>query len=81
MISLTYSCTCGFKTAILTAAQEHADQTQHIIDIRGSLTAQKPPKADTAIEKSARDRALRNAILRAARDRGLIKGLKLRKMC
>ena len=80
MISLTYSCTCGFKTPILTSAQEHADTTQHVVEVRGSITSQKRPKA-VQIEQAARDRALNAAILRAARDRGLIKGLKLRKMC
>lgn len=72
-IQMTYACTeCAFKTVELDAAQLHADRQQHVVGIRGTITARAPLFDKEQIEASAREKAFNSALLRAARDRGLL---------
>ena len=74
MISLRYSCACGFATGVLNDAQDHANATEHHVQITGFMTANKAPVADLrALEERARTKARENEIMRRARDRGLLK--------
>lgn len=73
MIRMSYSCACGMNTARLEEAQGHADETGHVVRIAGEVTTRIPQVDATAIEASARARATEAEILRAARDRGLLK--------
>lgn len=74
MISMSYSCRCGWRSAVLNDAQDHANSTFHHVDLHGFITPNKLPVANTqSIEEAARKRAKESAILRAARDKGLLK--------
>lgn len=74
MISLRYSCKCGWSSTLLDDAQGHANATQHHVDVLGSIspvfnvTAQKQK-----IERAAKDKAWDAQVMRVARERGLLK--------
>lgn len=74
-ITMSYSCSCGFHTGILDDAQKHANWEGHYLDIHGCLspTVETPLKLKGDITAQARAKARDAAILRAARDRGLLK--------
>lgn len=71
MISLTYFCKCGWRSPVLDNAQAHADTTGHVVTVTGSITSTKTFDAKQ-IAKTAAEKAREAAILRAARDRGLL---------
>lgn len=75
MISMSYSCTkCEFRSALLEDAQEHANSTRHHLDIKGFISPNGLPKSvDARIELQARERAKQSAILRLAKERGLVR--------
>lgn len=75
MISLYYSCSkCEYSTGVLNDAQEHSNSTQHHIHIKGFLTPTTAPVADleTLRHNAAVKRMKESAILRIARDKGLL---------
>lgn len=73
MIQLSYRCACGAKTSDLDTAQKHADATGHVVTISGSMTSREPVVSSTKIAESAERKMREAAILRLARDRGLLK--------
>lgn len=74
MITLTYSCKCGWQSVILDDAQEHSNLTRHKVEIVGSLTPNKAiPTTYVDIEERARARARESAILRIAKEKGLVR--------
>lgn len=72
MISMTYSCKCGFKSSVLDDAQGHADEEGHNVDLVGSITPRTIQFDTHAIELSAARKARESEIMRQARDRGLL---------
>lgn len=73
MISLNYVCRCGWKSGILDSAQAHANATSHTVSVQGTITSNKPDEPVlTTIADRAKNTAREAAILRAARDRGLL---------
>jgi hypothetical protein len=75
-ISLHYTCECGATTAHLDEAQAHANEDGHVVRVSGTLTSNVPVISATAIAKAAEGKARDAAILRAARDRGLLKAVR-----
>lgn len=75
MITLNYSCKCGYVSSILDDAQKHVNATRHHIDVSGFLTPNITlvKAAQEGAPEAVKERARENAILRAARDRGLLK--------
>lgn len=72
-MTFSYSCTeCNWKSGVLDAAQRHANNTGHVVDINGSLTANRPTVDITAISASAEEKMREGEILRRARDLGLV---------
>lgn len=75
MISLSYSCSkCEYSTGVLNDAQEHSNSTQHHIKVQGFLTPTTTPVADldSLRQNAAVKRMRESAILRLARDKGLL---------
>lgn len=74
-ITLSYSCSCGFHSGILDDAQKHANWEGHYVDVSGCMTptVETPLKLKGDITAQARAKAKDAAIMRAARDRGLLK--------
>ena len=54
-------------------AQKHANETDHEIMVSGVLTSTKPKISPGAIAESAAQKLRDGAVMRAARDRGLLK--------
>lgn len=74
MISLSYSCRCGFASSILDDAQDHSNSTQHHVSIVGFMTPTKSPVANIhAVEERHKARVREATIMRLARDKGLLK--------
>lgn len=76
MISLNYACSkCTFKTSVLTDAQDHSNDTRHHITLSGFMSPNQEPKSTVVYDPEAAHmkRAKDAAIMRAARDKGLVK--------
>lgn len=76
MISLLYLCaSCAqFETSDLDSAQRHADTTGHTVRVSGTITPRVYRQTNTLFDSAATsDKVRDNAVLRAARDRGLLK--------
>lgn len=73
-IHMVYECGCGYSSHILNDAQAHANTTGHPVRIVGSLTANVQFFDTVAIEKAAEQRARDSAVMRAAKERGLLRG-------
>jgi hypothetical protein len=71
-ITLFYACKCGFSSGALEKAEQHAQTTSHVVNITGTLTPKITLDVE-AISASAAEKARDSAVLRAARDRGLLK--------
>ncbi len=72
-IQMTYRCNCGYATPILDNAIKHSNTTRHTVMITGGIT----PSEESRVWKydadaSAMQRAREAAILRTAKERGLI---------
>lgn len=72
MMTMTYSCSCGWRSGLLNDAQDHANANGHVVSITGSITSNIPQVDATAIAEAARARATEAEIMRRARDRGLL---------
>lgn len=71
-ITMYYECSeCRFHTNLLDGAQNHADRTQHTINIHGAMTSRKPVVDRERIEVSAAEKARKEMIMREARKRGV----------
>lgn len=74
MIALTYACSCGWRSPVLDDAQEHADETTHIVQVRGTITARElVSKRNIGIDERARLKARELEIMRRARAMGVVK--------
>lgn len=72
-ITMDYRCTqCSYASALLDDAQAHANDTTHTLRIHGSLTPNKIIYDIVAIERAAERKMRDAAIMREARDRGLL---------
>jgi hypothetical protein len=80
-ITLFYYCDCGMDTATLDVAQQHANDHRndptHVVRVEGTITANAAAVADVVqIEQAAAQRLRESAIMRAARDKGLLPDVK-----
>lgn len=72
MMNFSYSCRCGWRSLDLTHAQQHADKTEHTVDVRGTITRREElVRQATAITEEARRKAVDSEVMRQARARGL----------
>lgn len=72
MISMSYACKCGWESYVLSDAQDHADKEQHSVAIRGFISPRVDPRSATTAEV-VKKKAFDQAVLRAAKERGLLK--------
>lgn len=71
-ITLQYFCKCGWRSPILDAAQAHANETTHVVDVKGTITAiisAQRPSFDK--DEAMKRRALETEILRRAKHLGI----------
>ena len=72
-IVMHYDCSeCEAALPTLDAAQDHANATQHRVDISGTLTTNKAIADLVSLEEAQRKRAFEAEVLRRARDKDLL---------
>lgn len=78
MIRLTYKCqVCGFGSSVLNEAQEHANTKRHVVDISGEMTpSEESLHVSDAIAPHLAKQVRENAVMRLAKQRGLIPNVK-----